>query len=127
MKKRHKKIMYYLIALLVVLGAAWAITSYNNQPGPLDEFAQCLEQEGAVFYGAYWCPACNQQKTMFGRSAQLLPYEECSLPNRGGQTQECTDVGIDSYPTWEFSDGERLSGVVTLEELSRRTNCQLPE
>lgn len=126
MKKRHKKIIYWLIAIAAAGGLTWVFAFYSNQPGPLDAFAQCLEEEGTTFYGAYWCPACNQQKTMFGRSAQHLPYEECSLPNNGGQTQECADAEIQSYPTWEFSDGERVIGVMSPQELSQRTNCELP-
>jgi len=126
MKKRHKKALYWIIAIVAVVTAAWAINSYSNQPGELDSFAQCLEDQGATFYGAYWCPACNQQKTMFGRSQDLLPYEECSLPNRGGRNELCTGLGIEGYPTWEFPDGERVTGVVSLEELSRKTSCELP-
>ncbi len=25
-------------------------------PGALDTFATCLEDKGAIFYGAFWCP-----------------------------------------------------------------------
>ncbi|MBP7006637.1 MAG: hypothetical protein KBC44_01625 [Candidatus Pacebacteria bacterium] len=95
--------------------------------GKLDQFAQCLGDKGAVFYGAYWCPHCNSQKKMFGSSAKLLPYVECSTLDGQGQTQECKDKNITGYPTWEFLDGTRLSGEIALSVLSSKTSCPLPE
>jgi hypothetical protein len=40
---------------------------------------------------------------------------------------DCTDgcEGIHSFPTWTFRDGSRLSGVASLDDLARRTGCQL--
>jgi len=33
-----------------------------------------LKEIGALFYGAWWCPACTRQKALFGRQAsQQLP------------------------------------------------------
>lgn len=120
-----KKNTTFIIGVLVILVGglfAW----YAFAPSPLTAFAECLEEKGAAFYGAYWCPACNDQKALFGNAKNKIPYVECSLPNRGGQTSECTAAGIQSYPTWEFADGERVSGVVPLAELSSRTGCALP-
>lgn len=105
------------------MGRMWG----EKQPGELDGFAQCINESGAKFYGAFWCPHCNDQKALFGNSAKLLPYVECSTPDRQNQTQECIDAGIQSYPTWEFSDGSRESGVVSLDQLSEITGCQLDQ
>ena len=88
-------------------------------------FAQCLTDSGAMMYGAYWCPHCQSQKEMFGASWDIINYVECSLPNRGGQTEACNLAGIQSYPTWEFSDGERVTGVQTFAQLSEKTGCPL--
>ncbi len=100
-------------------------------PGEYDTFAQCLKDKGAVFYGAFWCPHCQAQKKLFGSSAKLLPYVECSTPDGANKTQECTDKKIESYPTWELADGTRLptesySGV-SLETLAAKTSCELPK
>lgn len=125
MKKKTKITVYWLVGI-VVLGAAIAAWIYTvNQPGPYDQFASCLEEKGANFYGAYWCPACNQQKALFGRSADQLPYTECSLPGGQGQNALCQEENIGAYPTWEFADGERVTGVLSLEELAKRTECTL--
>lgn len=89
-------------------------------------FAECLEEKGVIFYGAFWCSHCADQKAMFGEAKETLPYVECSLPDRSDQTQICKQQGIQSYPTWEFADGERESRVFSLEELSEKTGCSLP-
>jgi hypothetical protein len=99
---------------------------YHNQPGELDGFAQCLEEKGAIFYGAFWCPHCQNQKAMFGRSARLLPYVECSTADGKGQLPVCTQRGVESYPTWVFADGTRESGEVSLPRLAEKTSCALP-
>lgn len=109
--------------VLVVGGTIWA----KNQPGKLDQFAQCLGEQGAKFYGAFWCPHCQAQKAAFGRSEKHLPYIECSTPDGQGQLAICEDAGISAYPTWEFADGERVSGEQELEYLAEKTGCELPE
>ena len=43
-----------------------------------------LRQRGAIFYGAWWCPACFQQKNLFGKQAgNRLPYVECDKDDPG--------------------------------------------
>ena len=99
----------------------------STGPGKYDTFAQCLKDNGATFYGAFWCPHCNAQKKMFGSSVKLLPYVECSTPDASGQTQICIEKKITRYPTWEFLDGSRLSGEIPLAQLAEKTACTLPE
>lgn len=96
-------------------------------PGIYDEFATCLAREGAVFYGAFWCSHCQAQKKLFGSSAKLLPYVECSTTDGRGQTQFCIEREIESYPTWEFADGSRLNGEIPLAQLAEKTLCELPK
>ncbi len=115
----------FIISLLIIVVAVIVGITVGNKPGDYDTFAQCIEDSGAKFYGAFWCPHCLDQKTLFGKSAELLPYIECSLPDRSGQTEECSDLEVQSYPTWEFADGERIERVMTLQELSEKTDCDL--
>ena len=125
MKKQTKIILGLIIVVVIVLPLVyWGATS--GKPGKYDTFAQCLEEKGAIFYGAFWCPHCINQKRQFGRSANLLPYVECSTPDRQNQTQVCIDADISSYPTWEFGDGERVTGEVPFEILAEKTGCELP-
>jgi thiol-disulfide isomerase/thioredoxin len=117
------------ISILVVIVLALGIggTVYlKNRPGPLDEFAQCLKKKNVVFYGAFWCPHCQNTKQMFGRSARLLPYVECSTPDGQAQNETCNSKGIKSYPTWIFPDGTRLEGEQSLSTLADKSGCPLP-
>ncbi|MDD5605769.1 MAG: hypothetical protein PHR51_00300 [Patescibacteria group bacterium] len=86
--------------------------------------AQWLTDSGAKLYGSFWCSACNYQKELFGKAANELPYVECSSPDKTAQTQPCLTAHILRYPTWEFSDGSRHEGVLTLEQLKQLTGYQ---
>lgn len=86
-------------------------------------FGTCLADMGYKFYGAYWCGHCNAQKQELQSAAQTL-YVECSLPNRGGQTEECKEAGITAYPTWEYPDGTRETGTRSIEFLEQHSGCQ---
>ena len=114
-----------LVILLFIVGISWLIMT-PGRAGEYDQFATCVADSGATFFGTFWCPHCQNQKAMFGSSARLLPYTECSAPDGKGQLAVCRDAGISSYPTWEFAGGNRVSGVVSLEELSELTSCLLP-
>lgn len=77
--------------------------------------ADHLSRLGFLFYGAWWCPACTQQKSFFGQQAvEKLPYVECERSEAG--RQRCNQARIRAYPTW-VKGGERREGVLTLEEL----------
>lgn len=79
--------------------------------------ADHLRRQGYVFYGAWWCPACRQQKSLFGQAAaQRVPYLECEKEE--AERQRCNAAGIRAYPTW-IKGGERREGVLSLEELQR--------
>ena len=125
------KIFVLVIVLLIVGTLATALTRGVSTGAPAagkyDEFAQCLKDKGATFYGAFWCPHCQDQKKLFGTSVKLLPYVECSTADAGDTTQICKDKKIEGYPTWEFADGSRLNQVVSLEQLAEKTACVLPE
>ncbi len=136
MENNNVKIFLSVIGLLVLGTIATIIIRSNTvvvptSPGKYDVFAQCLKDKGATFYGAFWCPHCQAQKKLFGSSAHLLPYVECSTPDASGQTQVCIDKKITSYPTWELKDGTRLptenGAGITLETLAAKTSCELPK
>lgn len=126
MKGRGVTIFWAVIVLCIVGGLGWTMYA-KTLPGKYDDLARCLDEKGAVFYGAFWCPHCQEQKKTFGNSAELLPYVECSNPDGKSQTQVCIDKGIKSYPTWHFSDGSTLNGEQTPAVLAEKTGCALPE
>lgn len=123
---KNKGLVWGIFFILFVGFMAWLILT-PGKPGKLDTFATCIKDSGAKFYGAFWCPHCQKQKAMFGKSAKLLPYIECSAPDGKSQLTVCTTAGVEGYPTWEFKDGSRLSGEVALPTLAEKTQCQLPQ
>ena len=80
------------------------------------ELSAHLRAKGAVFYGAWWCPACFQQKNLFGKEAgNSLPYVECDKTDDG--RSRCMAAQIRAFPTWDLAGKERREGVQTIEEL----------
>lgn len=114
-----------IIAVGIAAVAGVAIWQ-NSVPGKLDGFAKCLKDKGAVFYGAFWCPHCQDEKALFGRSVKHLSYVECSTADSKGQLQICKDQKIEVYPTWKFADGTKNEGEMGLAKLAEKTGCTLP-
>lgn len=85
----------------------------------LRALAEHLAQSGAKFYGASWCPVCNEQKDAFGAAARHLPYVECSPQGRnGGVAFECLGAGVGGYPTWAI-ERQHYVEVLPPERLAR--------
>lgn len=125
---KKDRVFYILLIVFVVLGLGFLLyPSFKPAPINLGPFASCLKTRGAVFYGAFWCPHCANQKKEFGNAVDLLPYVECSTPDGNTQTQVCIDNGIKGYPTWVFPDGLRLSGEQSLQTLADKSGCALPK
>jgi len=118
-------LIWAIVGILIIVGLVWLIQT-PTKPGKLDVFASCINDSGAKYYGAFWCPNCKNQEALFGRSARLLPRTECSTPDGKSQLQVCKEAGITGYPTWDFPDGSRETGTLPLERLSEKTNCPLP-
>ena len=119
-------IIFVVVVVLIVGGLGIFLNKPSKESSKLDGFAQCLKQSGAEFYGAFWCPHCQEQKAEFGSSKQYLPYVECSNTDNT-QKQICIDKKIESYPTWIFKDGSILSGKQDLKVLADKTQCVLPQ
>jgi thiol-disulfide isomerase/thioredoxin len=125
--KNHTFLGIIVVLCVIIIGAVAWLRTVPTTPGIYDQFAQCLGEKGVKFYGAFWCPHCQEQKAKFGKSAKKLPYVECSQPSGEGQLQVCIDEKITGYPTWVFADGSREAKVLELSDLSEKTSCPLPE
>ncbi|MDR4459233.1 MAG: hypothetical protein MRJ67_01745 [Nitrospirales bacterium] len=80
---------------------------FDAAAGPEDPQLQALaihlNETGAKFYGAYWCPRCQEQKAEFLSSAKRLPYVECSSGGRGsGLTAPCFKAEIKTLPHLDY-------------------------
>lgn len=127
MENTNKKtLLFGIAALIVVILLLVYAGRVSSGPGKLDGFAQCLGDRGALFYGAFWCSHCQNQKALFGSSKRYLPYIECSTPDAKGQLPICSANKIVSFPTWVFPDLSTTTGEIPLATLSEKTGCPLP-
>jgi len=115
------------LAVVVILLLHANYTTPQAEPaGPEDPatraLAEHLKREGVLFYGASWCPHCQEQKRLFGASASRLPYIECSPagPNTP-QAPSCNSAGIQTYPTWVIHGRAIVGEVLSLAQLANAT------
>ena len=123
--KKQTKFILFIVLIVILIGGVGVYASMTKGPGKYDEFAKCLTNSGAKFYGAFWCTHCQAQKKAFGSSSSYLPYVECSNKDMT-QKKECTDAGVKAYPTWIFTDGTKIEGGMPFENLAEKTQCTLP-
>lgn len=124
--KINRKHVVYCVLLLLVIGFGYFLYVNATAPGKYDDVAKCITENGATFYGAFWCSACAKEKQILGKSLKYIDYQECSLPDKR-QNQMCNDLNISGYPTWIFADGSRVKAVLTIEALATKTGCSLPK
>jgi hypothetical protein len=124
--KKGINIAITILIVLVIGSIVYAVVTQEKKAGAYGEFAQCVADSGATFYGAFWCPHCIEQKRLFGDAHKTIPYVECSTADRQGQTQVCIDANVQSYPTWDFADESRETGKLPLEKIAEKTGCALP-
>ena len=88
------------------------------------ELSEHLRRQGIIFYGAWWCPACFRQKSLFGKEAgNRLPYVECDKTSEG--RSRCRAEGIKAYPTWVWGE-KRLEGLQSIDDLKRWSRYPSP-
>jgi uncharacterized membrane protein/glutaredoxin len=113
-------------AVAILLLHANYVAPQAEPTGPEDPkiraLAEHLTKEGALFYGASWCPHCQEQKRLFGASASRLPYIECHPAGANTpQAPSCSRAGVQSYPTW-IMKGQTFAGeVLSLAQLANAT------
>ena len=111
----HLAIALGLVAIMFV-----SATDLLNKRGDprLHDLAEHLVEKDVVFYGAYWCPSCAEQKRLFSGAAEKLPYVECAPGGRNApMTSECARAGVTGYPTWVI-DGRAYVGVKQPQDLA---------
>jgi len=122
---KTKKVILYIAITALFSGAYLAGRYYKNHK--YDSFARCLATRNARMYGLYWCPHCADQKREFGSSFRYVPYIECASENDPHElTPACKAVGVKLFPSWQFGADPPKEGVLTLQELSQKTGCNLP-
>lgn len=120
--KFSAKTLLNIILTAALLAAAGCESAPTTR---YDELAKCITNKDAKMYGTFWCHNCTTQKNLFGGSSKYINYIECDPRAENSQAEVCVKKGITAYPTWEFSDKSRLEGVRPMEELAKKTNCEL--
>jgi uncharacterized membrane protein len=118
--------------LLIIVGLHLHYTGVLGEPATTEDpiataLAEHLTKSGVKFYGASWCPHCQQQKALFGAAARRLPYVECSPGGAPGTPQApvCNDLKIESYPTW-IINGQRHEEVLSMQQLAEASGFKAP-
>ncbi|MEO1182559.1 MAG: vitamin K epoxide reductase family protein [Cyanobacteria bacterium J06636_28] len=89
--------------------------------------AKHLSDIGAKKYGAWWCPHCHAQQTLFGKQAfDHVTYVECDEEGIDPQPNACRAAGVQSYPTWEIN-GQTYAGVQSLQSLAAASGYSGPQ
>ncbi|MEK6939937.1 MAG: hypothetical protein AABX31_04365 [Nanoarchaeota archaeon] len=115
----------------IVLGLAALLLNCDTQSlkqptTPEAKLAQCLAQEGATMYGAYWCKWCTKQKGEFGPGAWEYfksNYVECSEKSSEQERQRCKSAAVSMFPYWTFKDGKTVAGYIPLKSLAEISGC----
>ncbi|HVQ77362.1 MAG TPA: vitamin K epoxide reductase family protein [Candidatus Binatia bacterium] len=100
-----------------VLVGAFIFAGQGGSTAEQVALARHLSETRSVMYGAFWCPACTEQKRRFGTAASSIPYVECDGTAAGGRPDLCRQANVKVYPTWVIR-GQRHEGVMTLDQLA---------
>ncbi len=103
-----------------------ATTTPEGEPAPdLVAFAKLLASAEVKLFAAAWDAESTIQRQLFGDGADDLFFIEVTDSER-----EFNDVAaaeeVDVLPTWEFQDGSRFEGRLSLEEISVRSEIDIP-
>jgi hypothetical protein len=107
-----RAIIISLIAIVVIVAGSLTINFANaKKPGQFDDFAKCLNDEGAIMYGANFCQYSHGQKGMFGNSFKYIDYQDYT-----------EDPNVKVTPTWKIN-GAYYQNVQTFDRLATLTGC----
>ncbi len=120
-----RKVIDY--GVIVLLFAAAFSGGWYRKNHRYNAFAKCLATNQARMYGLYWCPHCIEQKEMLGASFKYVPYVECAIKGSREMAPECKAAGAKNFPSWQFNGGALREGVLSIEDLSARSACPLPQ
>ena len=141
-----KKVVIFLVAVIVVILVGLSIVFYtsgknndnqssnntqsegnvagastqdsSHDPAWIEGLAKALKEKGMVMYGAYRCSHCQNQKKMFGDAVKDIDYVECDPSGPNASPDECKANNVEGYPTWIYQ-GQQYSGEQSLEKLAQ--------
>ena len=121
MQKRFQVLITFTVLVLLITGlyifTNWfsIITGYFTGESEQAKLAQCLQKQGAEFYGSVSCADCEKQKEVFGNSFELINSVDC-----GNDKELCPNVR--EIPAW-YINKNIYYGLKTLNELEELGSC----
>jgi hypothetical protein len=119
MEKKFK-IVGIVGLIIVTMFIGWVFISLNTFQVDYNTLADCLTKKGVIMVGTDTCPACKNQKTLFGDAFEKINYKNCDIDG-----DWCSSMEIQSIPTWVFPDGTQSIGVKDAVFLSNAAGCNL--
>lgn len=123
MKAKSLVLTILILSLSALVLTACGGTQQQPQDGKYAEIAKCLTSKGVIFYGAFWCPHCQNQKKTFGDDMRYITYVECGEGGPNANLDACKKAGIERFPTWFFPGQGKVEGEQSPEDLAKKANC----
>lgn len=86
-------------------------------------FAECVDDSGAVMYTVFWAPDNEAQLNVFGEDSDLIEVVECDASVEGNEADECSEFDFKAFPSWVIDD-EVYQGLQSQMRLSTATGCK---
>lgn len=121
MEPRTKVFLTFAIAVVLVAGlyifTNWfsLITGYFTGEDERARVANCLNEQGAEFYGTLYCIDCEKQAEVFGPAFTVISQVDC-----GRNNENCPN--IQSVPAWYLNKNIHY-GFKSLEEIKEISGC----
>lgn len=116
MKKNTKIYLWIAIIITIIVIGIISIFLIKNNSYISEETIKCIAEK-SEFYVLSECPACKEQKKLFGENYYYLNITDCTF-----ETEKCINTGIKRIPTWIIS-GKKYEGVQSIRELKELTGC----
>ena len=116
--KTYIGIALALMLLISALGAALAFTAISDTgEADLGTLAQSLTDDGWVLYTTSTCPACADQKALFGDAVNKLAIVECDTSQVNYDM--CMLFNVSVVPTWINEDSRiAMPGLQPIDKLT---------
>jgi len=120
METKNKTIITFLSLIILIAlfynSTQWLsrTTGYATGEDEKTLLAQCLTGKNIKLYVLPNCPACSNQRNLFGNAFNLISYTDCT------DYKSCPR--LTTFPSWEI-DGKIFPGNKSLEELKNLSHC----
>lgn len=119
--KEQKWIIGIVVGIMAMAGIFFSLSSAKPsielaKEVPLTPFGQYLKDNGVKFYGASWCPHCQNMKKELGDGTWQAVYIECAPKGTNNLTKECEDAKIEAFPTFVLKDGTTKTGEMPIKD-----------